>query len=100
MNSLNEKPPAVLWSVLPHALPAAHRQKGATLEPFVTDALSRTGIKDWDNPRVLQIQWVLQLYQDELIERWGGSRLVDEKYLPLGLLAMVRRKAVRWTMVL
>ncbi|KAI0445711.1 hypothetical protein F4803DRAFT_507060 [Xylaria telfairii] len=75
-------------------------QKGATLEPFVTDALSRAGIKDWDNPRVLQIQWVLQLYQDELIERWGGSRLVDEKYLPLGLLAMMRRKAVRWTMVL
>ncbi|KAI0856322.1 hypothetical protein F4860DRAFT_506817 [Xylaria cubensis] len=74
-------------------------QKGAKLELFVTEALRRAGIKDWENPIVLQIQWVLQLYQDELKERWGGSRLVDEKYLPLGLLAMMRRKAVRWTMV-
>ncbi|KAI0472230.1 hypothetical protein F4859DRAFT_504899 [Xylaria cf. heliscus] len=75
-------------------------QKGAKLEQFVTDALHRAGIKDLENPQVLQIQWVLQLYQDELKERWGGSRLVDEKYLPLGLLAMMRRKGVQWTMVL
>ncbi|KAI0555716.1 hypothetical protein F4679DRAFT_569440 [Xylaria curta] len=74
-------------------------QKGAKLELFVTEALRRAGIKDWENSIVLQIQWVLQLYQDELKERWGGARLVDEKYLPLGLLAMMRRKAVRWTML-
>ncbi|KAI0457313.1 hypothetical protein F5B21DRAFT_501686 [Xylaria acuta] len=41
-------------------------QKGANLELFVTDALSRAGIKDWEHSTVLQIQWVLQLYQDEL----------------------------------
>ncbi|TRX90496.1 hypothetical protein FHL15_008665 [Xylaria flabelliformis] len=75
-------------------------QKGAKLELFVTKALRRAGIKDLEDPIALQIQWVLQLYQDELKERWGGFRLVDEKYLPLGLLAMMRRKAVRWTMVL
>ncbi|KAI1753049.1 hypothetical protein F4782DRAFT_539794 [Xylaria castorea] len=75
-------------------------QKGAKLEMFVTDALCRARIKDWENPIVLQIQWVLQLYQDELKERWGGARLVDERYLPLGLLAMMRRKAVKWTMLL
>ncbi|KAI0406936.1 hypothetical protein F4802DRAFT_60517 [Xylaria palmicola] len=75
-------------------------QLGAHLEPFVNEALESAGIRDRNSPKALQIKWVLQLYQDELKERWGGSRLVDEKYLPLGLLAMMRRKAVRWTMVL
>lgn len=75
-------------------------QKGADLDRFVTKALSSAGFRDLENPKVLQIKWVLQLYQDELKERWGGFRLVDEKYLPLGLLAMMRRKAVQWTMVL
>ncbi|KAJ8132448.1 hypothetical protein O1611_g1177 [Lasiodiplodia mahajangana] len=75
-------------------------QKGADVDRVVTRALSSDGIKDLQDPRVLQIKWVLQLYQDELKERWGGFRLVDEKYLPLGLLAMMRRKAVQWTMVL
>ncbi|KAI0878529.1 hypothetical protein GGS24DRAFT_443235 [Hypoxylon argillaceum] len=75
-------------------------QKGADLDRFVTKALSRAGFKNVDDPKVLQIKWVLQLYQDELKEGWGGFRLVDEKYLPLGLLAMMRRKAVQWTMVL
>ncbi|RWA11663.1 hypothetical protein EKO27_g3456 [Xylaria grammica] len=73
-------------------------QKGADVESFATRALARAGIKG--EAKVLQVEWVLQLYQDELKERWGGSRLVDKKYLPLGLLTMMRRKAVRWTMVL
>ncbi|KAJ2991443.1 hypothetical protein NUW58_g2511 [Xylaria curta] len=75
-------------------------QKGANLEPFVTEALRRAGLSESNSPKVLQIQWVLQLYQDELKERWGGPTLVDEKYLPLGLLTMMRRKGVQWTMVL
>ncbi|KAI1820534.1 hypothetical protein F4861DRAFT_54483 [Xylaria intraflava] len=75
--------------------------KGAYLDPFVTDELLRREIDDSsDGSKILQIQWVLQLYQDELKAGWGGCRLVDSKSLPLGLLAMMRRKAVRWTMVL
>ncbi|KAI8955217.1 hypothetical protein F4801DRAFT_378900 [Xylaria longipes] len=89
-----------LLSVAYNRLLEVPGQKGANLELFVTEALLRAGITDWGNPTVLQIQWVLQLYQDELKERWGGPRLVDEKYLPLGILAMMRRKAVQWTMVL
>lgn len=54
----------------------------------------------WGEAKEMQIKWVMKLYQKELDERWGGSKLVDEKYLPLGLLSMMRRKAVRWTMVL
>ncbi|KAI0101922.1 hypothetical protein GGR51DRAFT_528946 [Nemania sp. FL0031] len=75
-------------------------QKGADVDRVVSRALSSAGFKDLEDPRVLQIKWVLQLYQDELKEQWGGFRLVDEKYLPLGLLAMMRRKGVQWTMVL
>ncbi|KAI0202569.1 hypothetical protein F4808DRAFT_449627 [Astrocystis sublimbata] len=74
------------------------KQKGVKLEGFVTDAIREAGLQGSERSKVLQIEWVLQLYQDELEERWGGSRLVHEKYLPLGLLAMMRRKAVRWTM--
>ncbi|TGJ79462.1 hypothetical protein E0Z10_g9311 [Xylaria hypoxylon] len=73
-------------------------QKGAYIESFATLALSSADIKD--EARSFQIAWVLQLYQDELKERWGGFRLVDQKYLPLGLLTMMRRKAVQWTMVM
>lgn len=54
----------------------------------------------WSEAKEMQIKWVMKLYQEELDERWGGSKLVDENYLPLGLLSMMRRKAVRWTMVL
>ncbi|KAJ8119489.1 hypothetical protein ONZ43_g3567 [Nemania bipapillata] len=75
-------------------------QKGADLDRLVTRVLSLAGYKNLEDPKVLQIKWVLQLYQTELKERWGGFWLVDEKYLPLGLLAMMRRKAVQWTMVL
>lgn len=75
-------------------------QKGANLELFVTLALGQAGIKSVEDPKALQVKWVLQLYHDELQERWGGFRLVDGRYLPLGLLAMMRRKAVQWTMVL
>ncbi|GAP88949.1 hypothetical protein SAMD00023353_3400220 [Rosellinia necatrix] len=76
-------------------------QRGVKAEPeFVTWALIDAGLDGWDGPRRLQVEWVLQLYQDELNERWGGPKLIDEKYLPTGLLTMMRRKAVQWTMVL
>ncbi|KAI1118101.1 hypothetical protein F5Y14DRAFT_297296 [Nemania sp. NC0429] len=75
-------------------------QKGANLEMFVALSLGQAGITSVEDPKVLQVKWVLQLYHDELQERWNGARLVDERYLPLGLLAMMRRKAVQWKMVL
>ncbi|KAF2972289.1 hypothetical protein GQX73_g1341 [Xylaria multiplex] len=81
-----------------HQLLKVPGQKGATVEPFVTEALASVKIKD--EAKLRQIEWVLQLYQDELEESWGGSRLIDQKYLPSGLLTMMRRKAVQWTMVL
>ena len=48
----------------------------------------------------LEIRWAVQMYGDELRTQYGGLKLAEEKYLPLGLLAMMRRKVVRWNLVL
>ncbi|PSR80086.1 hypothetical protein BD289DRAFT_441405 [Coniella lustricola] len=53
-----------------------------------------------ETSRRAELQWNLQLYREELRREVGGMRLVEEKYLPLGVLAMMRQKTVRWNMVL
>ncbi|KAK9775225.1 putative Reverse transcriptase domain-containing protein [Seiridium cardinale] len=47
-----------------------------------------------------ETKWALQMFRDELLDRYGGLRLVDEKFLALGVLTMMRSKAIRWNMVL
>ncbi|KAK4165095.1 hypothetical protein QBC43DRAFT_42464 [Cladorrhinum sp. PSN259] len=47
-----------------------------------------------------QQKWFLQLYADELLEEFGGLNLVDKQFLPVGVLAMMKGKKVRWNMVL
>ncbi|KAI3327740.1 hypothetical protein HD806DRAFT_483779 [Xylariaceae sp. AK1471] len=79
------------------SLPA---QEGPQADQPVIEELNRVGFKAWDNSQLLQVRWVVQLYYDELKEQFGGCRLVDEKHLPLGVLTMMRRKAVQWNMVL
>ncbi|RDK46604.1 hypothetical protein M752DRAFT_104207 [Aspergillus phoenicis ATCC 13157] len=44
--------------------------------------------------------WHLQLYAGEVLERLGGIRLVDQKFLPVGVLGMVKETRVKWQMVL
>ncbi|BCR89969.1 uncharacterized protein ACHE_51167A [Aspergillus chevalieri] len=45
-------------------------------------------------------KWILQLYSEDLTRDFGGLSIVDKKFLPLGLLAMIREKRVKWQMVL
>ena len=47
-----------------------------------------------------EVRWALQMYGDLLRRNYGGMRLIDEKYLPLGVLTVMRKKRVRWNMVL
>ncbi|KAK4226987.1 hypothetical protein QBC38DRAFT_209318 [Podospora fimiseda] len=47
-----------------------------------------------------QQKWFLQLYADQLLEDFGGLNLVDKQFLPVGVLAMMKGKRVRWNMVL
>jgi hypothetical protein len=44
--------------------------------------------------------WVLQLYADDLLKRAGGLNLVEKRFLPGGLLEMMKEKRVKWNMVL
>lgn len=44
--------------------------------------------------------WILQLYADDLLQRFGGLNLVDKRFLPVGVLAMMKEKRVKWNMVL
>ncbi|KAL2816514.1 hypothetical protein BJX63DRAFT_387564 [Aspergillus granulosus] len=45
-------------------------------------------------------RWVLQMYAPEVLKNYGGVSLVDKKYLPVGVMAMVKEKRVKWQMVL
>ncbi|PYI01102.1 hypothetical protein BO78DRAFT_328444 [Aspergillus sclerotiicarbonarius CBS 121057] len=44
--------------------------------------------------------WNLQLYVGEVVDSLGGINLVDKKFLPVGVLGMVKEKKVKWQMVL
>ncbi|PWY96762.1 hypothetical protein BO94DRAFT_530123 [Aspergillus sclerotioniger CBS 115572] len=44
--------------------------------------------------------WNLQLYAGEVMDSLGGINLVDKKFLPVGVLGMVKEKKVKWQMVL
>ena len=45
-------------------------------------------------------KWILQLYSEALLKDFGGLNIVDKKFLPMGVLAMIREKRVKWQMVL
>ncbi|KAH8891729.1 hypothetical protein GQ53DRAFT_746225 [Thozetella sp. PMI_491] len=71
------------------------------LDNDVTEALREAGISTSDgSPKAIETKWALQMFGDELRDTVGGLSLVENKLLPLGVLAMMRQKAVRWNMVL
>lgn len=45
-------------------------------------------------------KWVLHLYAPELMARFGGLNLVDKRFLPVGVLNLIKEKKIRWQMVL
>ncbi|RHZ66727.1 uncharacterized protein CDV56_105863 [Aspergillus thermomutatus] len=47
-----------------------------------------------------ELKWLLQLYAEEPLRRLGGLSLVDKRFLPVGVLAMVKGKRVTWQMAL
>ena len=74
------------------------------LDPDTQSVLKEAGIRtqssDGKPSKMQEIEWALQMYGDELRTQYGGLKLAEEKYLPLGVLAMMRRKVVRWNLVL
>ncbi|MCJ1229281.1 hypothetical protein MMC12_005946 [Toensbergia leucococca] len=45
-------------------------------------------------------KWIVQLHSEELFKQCGGLALVDKTLLPLGVLAVLRKRKVAWQMVL
>jgi hypothetical protein len=46
------------------------------------------------------MEWLLQFYERELLEKCGGMSIVEKNLLPLGILTILRKKKVAWQMVL
>ncbi|KAK3114293.1 hypothetical protein LTR53_007543 [Teratosphaeriaceae sp. CCFEE 6253] len=58
-------------------------------------ALPSSKIRDW---HLMEPYWkyVAQLYGPELIERFGGFRIVDPGLLPMGMVGLFRSGRVKW----
>jgi hypothetical protein len=46
------------------------------------------------------VWWTANLHKDDVLRMCGDLRMIDEGFLPLGVLQMLRTKKVRWQMVL
>ena len=53
---------------------------------------------DLKNP--LEVEWTASVHSADVLKRCGDLRMVDQTYLPLGVLGMMRKKKVTWQMVL
>lgn len=79
-------------------LQATPTQKRQPANFEVVDFLNDLGIEE--GTMFSEVRWLVQIYDKEVKERFDGRRLVDERFLPLGVISMMRKKAVRWGMVL
>jgi hypothetical protein len=47
-----------------------------------------------------ELMWIVQYFESELFEKFGGLEVVDKGLLPMGVLKALRAKKVTWQMVL
>lgn len=74
---------------------------GPVLDRDVKGILDDIGVNSYDwSPQGTEAKWALQMFGDGLRDTVGALRLVEGNLLPLGVLTMMRQKAVRWNMVL
>ncbi|KAL2867663.1 uncharacterized protein BJX67DRAFT_75870 [Aspergillus lucknowensis] len=86
------------FNQLYHELQGTPQPKSLTLTNEVSDALRLAGANGLRSDE--EQAWVLEMYAPEVLKIYGGVRLVDKKYLPVGVMAMVKEKRVKWQMVL
>jgi hypothetical protein len=48
----------------------------------------------------VEVEWIASVHAPDVLKRCGDLRMVDQGYLPLGVLGMMRKKKVTWQMVL
>jgi hypothetical protein len=51
-------------------------------------------------PNSAEMEWLLQMYERELLSKCGRLSIVEKNLLPLGILTILRKKKVAWQMVL
>ena len=69
--------------------------------PQATDSALELVQEEMDlGPLDNEKKWILQLYSDDLLSKFGGLNIVDKKFLPMGVLTMIREKRVKWQLVL
>ncbi|KAL4998963.1 hypothetical protein BDV10DRAFT_184855 [Aspergillus recurvatus] len=91
-----ERDAFISFEELTHAVP---EPEGISFTMNVSNALSAAlGSK---KVRLNQEKrWILQLHAAEVLRNYGGVALVDKKYLPVGVMAMVKEKRIKRQMVL
>jgi len=52
-------------------------------------------LANWDTMQPYW-KWVVQLYGPEMVERFGGLRIVEKGLLPMGMLGLLRSGRVEW----
>jgi len=64
----------------------------------IRDSLKSVGI--YKNRGIEDTLWLAKLHSVDVLRMCGDMRMIDEGFLPLGVLEMIRAKKVRWQMVL
>ncbi|KAJ4002734.1 hypothetical protein NW752_009386 [Fusarium irregulare] len=84
------------------ALQAVPSANNPEMDPDVSQTLhSELGVATNDtDSKTKEARWALQMNRDVLRRDYGGLRLVNKEHLPLGVLTLLRGRAVTWTTVL
>ncbi|KAL8719983.1 MAG: hypothetical protein Q9225_003100 [Loekoesia sp. 1 TL-2023] len=40
--------------------------------------------------------WLLEIYKEDLIQKFGGLRIVESKLLPIGMVKLARKQRIKW----
>ncbi|KAL4990715.1 hypothetical protein BDW68DRAFT_194022 [Aspergillus falconensis] len=91
---------STLFRTLYQGLQAVPEPEGISFTMDVSNALFAALSSEKVRALNKEKRWILQMYAPEVLRDYGGVALVDKKYLPVGVMAMVKEKRVKWQMVL
>ena len=71
-------------------------QKGLRALARIERGLEPKNVNDTD----WEMLWLVQYFEDELFDKYGGLEVVDKGLLPMGVLKALRARKITWNMVL
>lgn len=71
---------------------------GSSLVDHHIDKLKKVGQWPWEKGVDIKKEqrWMLELYADEVVERFGGLAIVEKSLLPMGVMNLLRNRMVVW----